>query len=63
VRFAWPLTGRSEEMLAIEAAIASPDVFGIVVSGAAGVGKSRIVREALNAAVSNDCEVRWVVAT
>ena len=63
MRFAWPLTGRSEEMLAIEAAIASPDVFGIVVSGAAGVGKSRIVREALNAAVSNDCEVRWVVAT
>jgi DNA-binding CsgD family transcriptional regulator len=63
MRLAWPLTGRSEEMAAIEAAILDPDVAGIVVGGAAGVGKSRIAREALSAAVSRGCEGRWAVGT
>jgi DNA-binding CsgD family transcriptional regulator len=63
VRLSWPLTGRSEELLAIEAAISDSDVFGIVVGGAAGVGKSRIVREALSAAVARGCEGRWAVGT
>jgi DNA-binding CsgD family transcriptional regulator len=57
------LTGRSEEMRAIEAAIVASDVSGIVVGGAAGVGKSRIAREALSAAVSRGCEGRWAVGT
>jgi DNA-binding CsgD family transcriptional regulator len=63
VRLSWPLTGRSEEMRAIEAAISASDVSGIVVRGAAGVGKSRIAREALSAAVSRGCEGRWAVGT
>jgi DNA-binding CsgD family transcriptional regulator len=63
MRLLWPLTGRSEEMRAIEAAISTSDVSGIVVGGAAGVGKSRIVREALSAAVSRGCEGRWAVGT
>ncbi|MDT5207976.1 MAG: hypothetical protein QOF67_391 [Mycobacterium sp.] len=63
MRLSWPLTGRSEEMGAIEAAIMASDVSGIVVCGAAGVGKSRIVREALSAAVSRGCEGRWAVGT
>ena len=63
MRLSWPLTGRSEELLAIEAAISDSDVFGIVVGGAAGVGKSRIVREALSAAVARGCEGRWAVGT
>ncbi len=61
--FLWPLTGRSEEMAAIEAAIVAPDVFGIVVCGPTGVGKSRIAREALSAAVARGSEGRWVVGT
>ena len=44
MRLQWPLTGRSEEMGAIEAAILASDASGIVVYGAAGVGKSRIAR-------------------
>ena len=63
MRFAWPLTGRSEEMRTIEAAIADPAIAGIVVYGAAGVGKSRIARDALDAAASNGCEIRWAVGT
>ncbi len=62
VRLSWPLVGRSEEMRTIEAAMRSPDVSGVVVSGAAGVGKSRVVREALSAAESRGCETRWAVA-
>ena len=59
----WPFIGRSEEMQAIEAAILASDVSGIVVYGAAGVGKSRIAREALSAAESHGCEGRLAVGT
>src|SRR5271155_5939110 len=50
-------------MAAIEAAILASDASGIVVYGAAGVGKSRIAREALSAAESQGCECRWAVGT
>jgi DNA-binding CsgD family transcriptional regulator len=63
MRLAWPLTGRSEEMRLIEAAISDPDASGIIVCGAAGVGKSRIAREALSLAAAKGCEERWVVGT
>jgi hypothetical protein len=42
MRLPWPLTGRSKEML-IAAAISASDRSGIVVCGAAGVGKSRML--------------------
>ena len=61
MRLSWPLVGRSEEMRAIEAAIVASDVSGVVICGAAGVGKSRIAREALSAAVSHGFEGRWAV--
>jgi MoxR-like ATPase len=48
---AWPLTGRAEELGVIT------DVFhadaanaGVVIAGAAGVGKTRLAREAMAAA-------------
>src|SRR4029077_8741981 len=63
MRLGWPLTGRSKEMRLIEAALSDHDCSGMVVCGAAGVGKSRIAREAMTSAASNGCEVRWVVAT
>jgi hypothetical protein len=40
VQLTWPLTGRSEEMRAIEAATVASDVSGIVVCGAAGSGRA-----------------------
>jgi DNA-binding CsgD family transcriptional regulator len=63
MRLVWPLTGRSKEMRLIGAALSDRDCAGIVVCGAAGVGKSRIAREAMTSAASNGCAVRWVVAT
>ncbi|MEN4475222.1 helix-turn-helix transcriptional regulator [Mycolicibacterium cosmeticum] len=59
----WPLTGRSAEMSAIAAAIAAPGIPGVVVCGAAGVGKSRIAREALSASAARGALTRWAVAT
>jgi hypothetical protein len=50
-------------MRAIEVAISAADVSGIVVCGPAGVGKSRIAREALSAAESRGYEARWAVGT
>src|ERR1700756_932550 len=50
-------------MGAIEAVILASDASGIVVHGAAGVGKSRIAREALSAAESRGFECRWAVGT
>ena len=63
MRLSWPLIGRLEEMRAIEAAVLSPDSSGIVIYGAAGVGKSRIAREALSATESQGCECRWAAGT
>jgi DNA-binding CsgD family transcriptional regulator len=59
----WPLIGRTKEMRTIQAAILASDASGIVVHGPAGVGKSRIAREALSATESQGCESRWAVGT
>lgn len=63
MHLSWPLVGRSEEMRLIEAALTASDCAGIAICGAAGVGKSRIAREALTVAVARGCEGRWVVGT
>lgn len=63
MRGAWPLTGRTEELQAIARAISDTDGAGVLVFGAAGVGKTRLVREALSAARANGSTVRWIVGT
>lgn len=59
----WPLTGRSDEMRRLEAAISGSDVSGIVVSGPAGVGKSRIARAAVSAVQPRGYQSHWAVGT
>ncbi|RDH77125.1 LuxR family transcriptional regulator [Mycolicibacterium moriokaense] len=61
----WPLVGRAEE-LALITASGRPDpdrACGIVLSGAAGVGKTRIAREALAATAPRAARRRWIAAT
>jgi DNA-binding CsgD family transcriptional regulator len=50
-------------MRGIEAAMSASDTSGIVVWGAAGVGKSRIAHAALAAVASHGYEPRWAVGT
>jgi len=60
---AWALTGRSEELRRILDALTSQGPYtGVVVAGDAGVGKSRLAREALET-LSRRYVVHWVVAT
>lgn len=54
----WPLTGRDEELRRVAAAI-RPGAAGIVVAGPAGVGKTRLAREALAAPRSRGATVVW----
>ena len=63
MRLTWPLTGRSEEMRLIEAALSDEGSSGIVICGAAGVGKSRLAREAVDAAASRGCVTHWAVGS
>ncbi|WP_156042610.1 helix-turn-helix transcriptional regulator [Rhodococcus sp. UNC363MFTsu5.1] len=61
---AWPLIGRVEELrLIAEALGGSGGYAGVVLGGAAGVGKSRLAREAVASAASARCAVRWVVGS
>ncbi|WP_018601749.1 LuxR C-terminal-related transcriptional regulator [Mycobacterium sp. 155] len=52
-----------KEMGFIEAALSTSDSSGVLMCGTAGVGKSRIAREALAVAESQGYECRWVVGT
>jgi len=60
----WPLTGRTEELGFIDAAVrrtAGPR--GVVLAGSAGVGKTRLAREALAGLAERGAATRWVCAT
>ena len=54
----WPLTGRDEELRSVKAAI-RPGAAGMVVAGPAGVGKTRLAREALAVCGSREATVAW----
>ena len=54
----WPLTGRDEELRRVAAAI-RPGAAGIVVAGPAGVGKTRLAREALAVPAGRGGTVVW----
>ncbi len=59
----WPLTGRDAELRQIEAARTDPRCTGVVISGAPGVGRSRLAREACAAAGQAGDLVYWVQGT
>jgi DNA-binding CsgD family transcriptional regulator len=59
----WPLIGRTDVMRSVDAAISTADVSGVLVSGAEGVGKTRMVRAALSAAEKAGHETRLTAGT
>src|ERR1700729_1325445 len=60
---AWPLVGRDRELEAIGAARVSSGCHGVVLIADAGVGKSRLAREAQAAAEREGAFVGWVQGT
>jgi len=58
----WPLVGRSEE-LAFISALLQEGTRGIVLAGAAGVGKTRLAREILEEADARGYATAWATAT
>src|SRR3984885_4436974 len=60
----WPMTGRAEELRVIADAFC-PDMpyAGVVITGSAGVGKTRLAREAMALAEERGWAVRWVAGT
>src|ERR1700741_3001872 len=59
----WPLIGRGAELDRIGELRRGRSVCGVVVQGAAGVGKSRLAREALRVAAEDGGLTEWVQAT
>jgi DNA-binding CsgD family transcriptional regulator len=59
----WPLTGRGEELRVISEALADDEQHGVVLTGLAGVGKTRLARAASDAAVRAGWSVRRIAGT
>jgi DNA-binding CsgD family transcriptional regulator len=59
----WPLVGRDHELAEIAAARADNGCRGVVVIAEAGVGKSRLAREAQATAEREGAFIEWVQAT
>lgn len=63
MRGGWPLIGRDEELAVVSGAIAEPGAPGIVIAGSAGVGKTRLAREAIANAQRRGRRCHWILAT
>ncbi|MFC4584926.1 helix-turn-helix transcriptional regulator [Sphaerisporangium corydalis] len=59
----WSLAGRETELRAVDTALAADGGGGVAMVGAAGVGKTRLAREALTRWSARGREHEWVVAT
>jgi DNA-binding CsgD family transcriptional regulator len=61
----WPLIGRTEELavIAVAARTTADRAGGIVLSGSAGVGKTRVAREAVASCGSHNAQRHWIVGT
>lgn len=64
VALQWPLVGRMDELRFVTAALRSrPVAPGVVLAGPAGVGKTRLAREALAGGGPRRVPIRWATAT
>jgi len=63
MRVLWPLVGRDGELGFAAELLSDGSLGGVVVAGAAGVGKTRLAAEVSQAAQARGCAVEWVRAT
>ena len=59
----WPLVGRQAELEVLSAVLADTPAGGVVLAGEAGIGKTRMAREALARAEAAGWGVEWLAAT
>jgi DNA-binding CsgD family transcriptional regulator len=59
----WPLVGRRAELEALSSVLTDTRPAGVVLAGEAGIGKTRLAREALARAEAAGWEVEWLAAT
>jgi hypothetical protein len=60
----WPLVGREQELRFVAAQLRSRITpSGVVLAGAAGVGKTRLAREALRRTARPGSQTRWAYGT
>ncbi|MFF3855517.1 LuxR C-terminal-related transcriptional regulator [Micromonospora sp. NPDC002575] len=63
MELSWPFVGRRAELRSIEAAMSADAGHGVLLAGPAGVGKTRLAREAVVLAGQRGATTRWVVGT
>jgi DNA-binding CsgD family transcriptional regulator len=59
----WPLTGRDADIIEVMGLLGKDDISGVVLTGEAGVGKTRVAREAVARAEDTGWQVRTMAAT
>lgn len=59
----WPLVGRNEELSFVLESVKDPSSQGVVLAGAAGVGKTRLALEALETLRGDFAATEWSIAT
>lgn len=63
MRVSWPLVGREDELEFVLARVAGPVGRAVVVTGQAGVGKTRLAREAVAGAEARGLASAWAAAS
>ncbi|NUO99642.1 MAG: ATP-binding protein, partial [Nonomuraea sp.] len=59
----WPLVGRTAELRTLTEAVARPDLGGVVVAGPAGVGRTRLAREAITRLAALGHPTSWATGS
>ncbi|WP_157248317.1 AAA family ATPase [Nonomuraea typhae] len=59
----WPFVGRDEELGMIRSCLSQGEAVGVVVSGEAGIGKTRLLREVVALLGPEGFHTEWVAAT
>ncbi len=59
----WPLVGREDPVRTMTGAIAASPGHSLVITGPAGVGRTRLARQALSVAAERERPTLWAVAT